>query len=354
MARLFGREWSRKELQERVGRMEQLAGVRLSVLSDGPERGVRIADITTGSGFAFTVLIDRGMDIGPASFNGRALAWQSSTGAVGPWFYQPEEYEWLYGFHGGLLVTCGLTAAGAPSQDEDGTHGLHGRISNLPAFQVNTGSRWVGDDYEVWIKGQVRETSVFGHDLLLTRIITARLGESRLLVEDVVENVGFKRSPLMVLYHCNFGFPVVDEGSELVVNDQSVRPRDEVAAPGLSTHAAFEKPQAEYAEQVFYHDPIPDEEGFCTAAIVNRALDGGEGLAAYVRYRKAELPNLIEWKQMGVRDYVVGLEPANCLPEGRLAERTRGTLQFLAPGERREFHLELGAVTGEEAIAALG
>ena len=38
----------------------------------------------TGGGLAFTVLIDRGLDIGPADYKGIPLAWQSGTGAADP------------------------------------------------------------------------------------------------------------------------------------------------------------------------------------------------------------------------------------------------------------------------------
>jgi len=56
-----------KELARRVGTMKQLAGIRTSVLDDGKARGIRIADIDNGSGFRFTILLDRGMDIGEAN-----------------------------------------------------------------------------------------------------------------------------------------------------------------------------------------------------------------------------------------------------------------------------------------------
>jgi hypothetical protein len=46
-----------------------------------------------------------------------------------------------------------------------------------------------------------------------------------------------------------------------------------------------------------------------------------------------------------------GLEPANCRTLGRRAERDRGTLQMLSPGERREFRLELGVLSGAEEVA---
>ncbi|HJZ45567.1 MAG TPA: aldose 1-epimerase family protein [Roseiflexaceae bacterium] len=353
MAQLYGQEWTRAALLRHVGDIGQLAGARLAELSDGPGRGVRVADVTTGGGLYFSVLIDRGLDIGAASLDGFPLAWRSSSGVTHPALFEPQGAGWLRGFGGGLLTTCGLTAAGASGEDELGAYGLHGRASALPASLTAAGGRWEGDDYVIAIEGQTRETAVFGFDLLLTRRISARLGERRLTIEDRVENMGDTPAPLMLLYHCNFGFPLVAAGSQLLMNGETPVPRDTAAVAGLAGHARFEAPVPGYAEQVFFHAPRADQGGMVTAAIVNRALDGGQGLAAYVRYRQVELPNLIEWKQMGAGTYVVGLEPANCLVMGRAAERKRGTLQMLAPGESRSFLVELGAARGREGIAVI-
>jgi hypothetical protein len=111
----------------------------------------------------------------------------------------------------------------------------------------------------------------------------------------------------------------------------------------------MDAPQAGYAEQVFFHEVNADANGFVMAAVVNVELK----LAGYVSYRQEELPNLVQWKQMGAGTYVLGLEPANCLVMGRQAERERGTLQMLAPGEMREMILRLGVLEGETEIAAL-
>jgi hypothetical protein len=48
--------------------------------------------------------------------------------------------------------------------------------------------------------------------------------------------------------------------------------------------------------------------------------------------------------------YVVGLEPANCLVLGRAYERKAGTLQFLEPGEVRQYDLVLDVLWGMDAI----
>jgi hypothetical protein len=50
---LWGRRWTRPELLARVGRLEQVAGIRLVEGGDGAERGARILRCTTGAGFDF-------------------------------------------------------------------------------------------------------------------------------------------------------------------------------------------------------------------------------------------------------------------------------------------------------------
>src|SRR5688572_3845889 len=127
---LFGRSWTRAELLARVGDVSQLGGARPLRFEDGPEDGVQAAELRTGSGLALTVLPGRGMDIGFAEFNGAPLCWRSATGEVHAAHYNPRGEEWLRGFYGGLLVTCGLTTAGWPSVDEGEDLPLHGPASS--------------------------------------------------------------------------------------------------------------------------------------------------------------------------------------------------------------------------------
>ena len=53
-------------------------------------------------------------------------------------------------------------------------------------------------------------------DVRLPRRVWARLGESRLFIDDLVENLGHAPVPHMIAYHVNPGFPVLDEGSEFI------------------------------------------------------------------------------------------------------------------------------------------
>ncbi len=353
MARLFGETMSRGDLLARTGNISQLGGVTAAELSDGFERGVRIANVRTGSGFDFTVLVDRGLDIGPAAYCGTPLAWRSPTTAVAPAFFEPDGLGWLRGFQGGLLTTCGLTYFGAPGLDEGIPLGLHGRASYLPATQFTYGGAWRGDDYDLWVSGQTRESSVFGANLVLRRRIGCRLGEAQFVVEDSVTNEGYEPTPHMLLYHINLGFPVVAEGSELLTSPGRVVPRDEDAAKGLGRQNSFEPPTPGYKEQVFYHELSADQEGYVLAAIVNRGFCGGRGLGVYVRFRKAELPWLVQWKMMGQGHYVCAIEPATNLVGGRALERSEGRLLTLQPGATRRYHLEIGILASRADIEAL-
>jgi hypothetical protein len=349
MARLYGRDWTRGELLQRVGDIQQLGGVRLVTLADGKERGVRAAEFRTGTGFQFTVLIDRGLDISAAEYCGRPLAWRSMTDEAHPMYYEPGGLGFLRTFYGGLLVTCGLSSVGPPEVDGAQSLGLHGRVSHLPAKNVWADGAWEGDEYRFWIRGKVQESVVFGENLLLTREISARLGENRLTVRDRVENVGYSPAEHMLLYHVNPGFPVVDAGSVLISPTRRAVPRDAAAEQGQEAYARFEAPTAEYAEKVYLHEMAAGPDGRVAVALVNRTLGHGVSL----RYPMAALPSFVEWKMMGQGNYVVGIEPANCSVFGRSAERERGTLQRLEPGETREYELEIGVLTAGTEIEAL-
>jgi hypothetical protein len=350
MPRLYGRSFTKADLLRRIGNISQVGGIEAYTLSEGNEFGVRALDFRTGTGFHFVVLPDRGMDIPLAEFRGQSLCWRSPTGQVGSAHYDFIGTGWLRSFYGGLLTTCGLVSAGAPSRDNGEDLPLHGRVSHIPARNVAFDGEWDGDEYIFWAQGKIRETSVFGPNVLLTRKVWSRLGESRLWIEDTVENQGFAATPHMCLYHINAGFPVLDAGAELIIATRSVTPWLPASERGLKECRHFTDPIEDFEEQVFYHDVVADEEGYCHVALVNRDFDRGTGFGLYVRYRQDNLPNLIEWKMLGEGTYAVGIEPANCLPEGRDKERQRGTLQFLEPGERREYRLEIGVLASEEEI----
>ncbi len=349
MVDLFGRSWSRAELLERVGDVSQLGGARMVRFAEGPEDGVLAAELRTGSGLNFAVLPGRGMDIGFAEYRGMPLCWRSSTGEVAAAHYEPAGDGWLRGFSGGLMATCGLTTAGWPSTDEGQELPLHGRASYLPARNVYVDGEWQGDNYVMWAQGRTRETVVFGEDVRLTRRVWARLGENRLFVDDIVENLSHKTVPLMLAYHVNVGFPLLDDGSELISSAQEIEPITDDREAALTDSAHYGPPRENWQAIVLIHRLLPSQDGWATSALVNRRL----GLGLYIKQRPEQLPWLWQWKQLDRGAYVAGVEPANCFGRGRADDRKRGTLQFLEPGEQRAISLEIGVLDSPAAIGAL-
>lgn len=352
MATLYGKTYGKEELLKRVGDISQIGGVKPIELVNGNERGVRAAQFKTGTGFNFTVLLDRSLDICAADYCGQSLCWRSSTGETAPAFYEPQGLGWLRSFYGGLLTTCGLTYIGAPDVDQGQELGLHGRVSNIAAKNVYMDGSWDGDDYIMWIQGKVQETAVFQENLVLHRKISARLGENCLYIDDVVENMGHNTTEHMMLYHINGGFPVIEQGSRIVAPILKTTPRDSEAQKGLDEFATFGAPTVGFSEQVYFHDVAPDADGFVHSALINKGFNDGQGFGFYTKYRKEQLPVLIEWKMTGEGLYVVGMEPGTNRGDGRSLERKEGRLIFLKPGETRSYHLEIGVLAGQEEIAA--
>jgi hypothetical protein len=340
MPKLWGKEWSKDELRKHCGQLAQIAGVARYELQDGFEKNVEVLDIKTGSGLRFGVCPSRGMDIIFAEHNGRSLCWNSSTGVLHPAHYEAQNLGWLRGFHGGLLATCGFSSYGRDSCDEGEYYGLHDRASYLPATHVKVFEEWNGEEYEIAVEGTLRQTRVFGPNIAVTRRISTTLGANSLRITDRAVNDAYESAPFVILYHCNFGFPVVSQHSIIRAPSIHCEPFDAFAAASATTWMNLETPQAGLAERCYFHTMQPDENGNVRAEIWNQELEFG----AYLEYSFAALPHFTQWKMMGARTYVNGLEPSNAPLASRADLRTKGTLPLLEAGEERTFELELGAL----------
>ena len=325
------------ELKPYVGTMDQLARIRTSVLDDGRGRGIRIADVDNGSGLRFTVLLDRGMDIGDASFNGVPFVYQTPVGLVHPSHFEPDGFRWLRSFGAGLLTGCGLRNVGSPEAEKgmrvDGPLGLHGRLSNTPAEDIAVSKGWKDGKYCLSVCGIIREVSFFGENLELRRTISTAMGDNSITISDEVTNRGVRPSPLMLLYHINAGFPLLNESSVVKGKVKSTVPRNEAAAAGIKEWNRCQPPTDSYTEQCFFHDVDADADGMARMTLSNPE----SGMAMEVAYRKAELPYFTQWKMMGRQEYAVGLEPANCHPDGQTPEQQNGALKTIEAGNTIEF-----------------
>lgn len=350
---LWGREISRDDLAARVGRLEQVAGVRLVTLADGASRGVRVLEFDVGGGLRFDVLVDRAFDIGACSFRGMPLAWISPVGITGPWYRETPHLGFLRTFGGGLLTTCGLDHTLFPEEDTAEqfafppraveTYPLHGRLSTLPARLVGYGDAWRGGDCVLWAEGEIEQVSVFGERLVLRRRIETVVGSTALTLSDEVANLGYAPTSHMLLYHVNAGWPIVDEGSVLLADSLSVEARGEGS---VDDHHLLGPPRLGATEQVFEQRLRPQPDGSASVAVANLVL----GLGLYQRFPVDALPYHIVWRMLGRTHYVVGIEPSTNAADGRVAARRRGELVELAPGEVRSSFLELGVLDGREAI----
>ncbi|MCX6030355.1 MAG: aldose 1-epimerase family protein [Chloroflexi bacterium] len=348
--RIGNRDYTRAEILRRVGNVNQVGGTRHTVLAEGRATGIAAIDFDTGAGLRFTVLPDRGMDISAASYKGVNLVYLTPNGEVHPAFYEPEGLGWLHTFFGGLLTTCGLTTLGAPGRDGDEDLGLHGRYAATPGRQVCDRTRWEGDDYILEASAVMEECRLFGDKIRLTRTISAHAGARSLAIRDVVENFGYRPSPFTILYHINFGFPLLDASSRAVVSAAESTPRDARSAQGMDEMLAFSAPVPGCEEQNFSHRMSLDAHGDSYAGLINRELH--DGLGVYIRFDGRALPYLNEWKMMGEGDYVAALEPCNAPCDNRGVLRQRGLLPFLAPGETQEIRVEIGVLEGEAEIRA--
>lgn len=344
---LYGRTYTRRDLEAHVGRIEQIGGVRRFQWTEGREAGTEMLEVRTAAGLRYLVSPTRALDISLAEFGGAPLTWQSANGDVHPAFYDNRGAEWLRTAVGGLLMTCGLSTVGASGEDEGEALGLHGRIHHLPAHHVSAHGRWQGDEYEITVSGEVAETRIFGENLRLRRTLRSWLGQNRLVLTDVVENAGFQPVPLMILYHFNFGFPLLGEATTVAFPSRRVVARD--AGVPLQDYDRWAAPDPTLAERVYYHEGLtPEADGRVAVQIYNPQFPmagGGERpLTVRLAWNPQQLPKLVQWKMPGAGVHVLGIEPANCTVAGRAAERQQGTLEMLVPGETRTFALELDVI----------
>ncbi len=345
--RLYGETLNRRELAARSGSFSQFAGVRLSTLGDGVERGVRQLEFRTGSGLRFTVLVDRAMDIAECEHNGRAVGWHSPSGFRHPGLHDYEGEGGLGWFRSmsGLLITCGLDHVLFMHDDPAGHYfygprekvssSLHGRIGTIPARLTGYGETWNGDACVLWAEGVVQQSTVFGEDLHLIRRIEADVGGDEIRLIDRVVNHGFYRTPHMYCYHINVSHPVVAEGSRYVAPVKDViwaAHQDKYRAQGTG-YRTFPAPIVNFHEQVWQHDMAADAAGKVNVAVVNEAL----GFGFEVETRKDQFPAMYEWQNLHAGHYAVGIEPSTNHVMGKDFARERGELIWLEHGEERRY-----------------
>ena len=329
-------------------------------LCGGLRDGVDVVEVDNGT-FRFVVVPTRGMGVWEASLGDLRLGWQSPVkGPVHPAFVRVSEASglgWLDGFDE-MLVRCGLESNGAPVFNDDGTvrYGLHGKIANIPAHQVEVAVD--GDSGEIRVTGVIDEARLFFNKLRMTTTYTTRAGQPGMTITDTITNISAEPGELELLYHTNFGLPLVGPGAKVVLPVRKMAPRDAAGAGNLDQWDTYGPETPGAPEAVFFFELAADAAGATQATLRDAA--GNQGVT--LRFNKSQLPYFTLWKnrQAAVDGYVTGLEPAINFPNARSFEKEQGRVAVLAPGESRSFELSLevhldaaGVEAAEQAVAKL-
>ena len=319
-----------------IGHNSQIEGVEEHRLVGGRGDGMRLVEVHTAAGLDLTVVPDRCCDISRARFKGINLSYMSPCGYVAPAWYDNRGSGWLRSFTAGFLTTCGLNNVGSPNTDGEEVLPLHGSIANTPAERF----WWTEDGKSFELRSQMSDETIFDRKLRLSRRVRVSKTAPEFEITDTVANTGDRVEPFEILYHMNMGYPLLDEDSVITIPSERVTPRDDHAAEDLANWMRMEKPTPGYQERCYYHT-FPDSRGL--AAIWQPKL----GIGLEIAFDAKKLDGFVEWKMMGVRDYVLGLECGNCTPDGRDAMRKSGKLKFLAPGESVEYSVKIRIIEEE-------
>ena len=328
-----------KAMLARTGNPHQVFYAQRMRLSEGKGDGLDVIEVENGV-LRFWVLPGRGMDIGRLSCRGVNLSFLSKGGFAQSAHYDAYQMEGLHTFAGGMLTTCGLRNVGGANECDGESFGFHGRIGQTPAEEVGIQYCLDGDKPLIRITGTVREGRLFGDMLELQRTITVLYGEPSFTIEDTVRNLSPNSADIMLLYHCNMGYPLLSEDAEFLTGNKFLRPVTEVAAKGVDKRYQFKAPVPAEPEQCFYYTQRGAANGKAFGACVNEKL--GMGLA--VCTNPEELPLMCNWQSWASGDYAMGIEPATCYVDGRANNKLANQLVTLEGFGTKQTHVTFEAL----------
>lgn len=339
---------NKAELMKKVGSMQQLACIRPVEFLEGRSNGLRAFEVKNGELF-FSVLADKCLDIGQFSYKGTNFNFLSKPGLQGRNHYDTNGEEALHSIMGGLFFTAGLENICAPFSSNGKDYPMHGRIRTTPAEHLCSDASWQGEDYVLSVSGEMREAELFGENMVLRRKLETKLGSRTVVMTDEIENESYRPEPLMLLYHINIGYPLLDEGTRFYIPTRSVTPRDPESTGHENEYDVMDAPKDNEPEYVFIHDVVANEEGNVVVGVVNESLQLGLKLEFSQKY----LPYFMEWKSTASGDYVVGLEPANSSVYGRAYHEKNNNLHMLGSFEKETNVLKFTVLEGPEELQAV-
>lgn len=336
------------KLMKYCGSIQQMIYARPITYKEGRAEHMNAIEAKCGD-ISFHAMADKALDISDFSYKGMNMTFMAKPGLEGRNQYDTNGDEALRSIMGGLFFTCGLENICAPCSVDGKDYPMHGRIRTTPAEHIGTDVVRDGDDYKLVITGEMREAELFGENMVLRRKIESKLGENSITVTDEVENQSFRPEPLMLLYHCNMGYPFLNENCELYVPSASVKGREKFSEDHVDRWNVMDTPKDNEEEYVFIHDMQSDENLDTMALVVNHELEIG----LCISFNQKNLPYFMEWKSMASGDYVLGLEPSNSSVYGKLYHIEHDDVHYLQPFEKETNTLRFSIVEGKEKIDEL-
>jgi hypothetical protein len=330
--------------------------VRKITLHGGKQEGVDLVIVDNGT-LKLNIIPTRGMGVYSVTSGDVRLGWDSPVKeVVHPQFVNLQGrggLGWLDGFNE-WMVRCGLESNGHPGTDkfinnvgDEATMDLtlHGKIANIPASEVEV----IVDDappYRIHVRGRVDERMFYGPKLELQTEISTEPGSNSFRVEDVITNRGGQDQEFELLYHTNYGHPLLEEGSTFLAPASRVVPFNDHAAKEIAHYAEYAGPKLGFVEQVYCLYPLADKDGRTVIALQNKAHDRGVSLSFSVK----DLPYVTLWKNTNAEaeGYVTGLEPGTNFPANRRIERAYGRVPKLAPGAGHKATIDFAIQTTAE------
>ena len=295
----------------KISNQRQMASLTRYTVTEGREKGLEIIDCNNGN-IRFLLNVSKACDMMQLYHRGENVSFISKNG------FTKRETPFMNRFEGGMIYTCGLDSVGGREGFE-----VHGSLHNIPAVITRAECGEAG----ITVEAEIRDTELFGKNLVFKRRITSPVGGDSVTVEDTLVNEGFRDEDYCLLYHINVGYPMLDEGARVELDAERCTPRTPWSRENEKT--AFEVSL-----------PEPNREECCyflklrrpTASLVNQKL----GKAFRLEYSADTLPCFVEWQSMASGDYALGLEPCTAELDDTFAYRV------IEPGERIAFRLSLG------------
>ena len=271
-------------MNPKIGNDEQRCSATRVQVTEGRGNGARLIYVANGK-LNFVLAESNALDVLRLWYRGVNVGFVSKNGL----YTAPDDF--LHSFPCGMLYTCGLDVIGGVEG-----HPVHGRIHSIPAEVKELRANEAG----VRIVAEIRDTALFGENLVVTRTIETVAESAELKLTDRIENRAFRDEKYCLLYHVNVGWPFVDVGAVIKGNFVESRPRTPLAAREKAKMLVVEPPVDNFEEACYFHRT---RDG--VVSLVNKKL----GLAFTVR---SSLKKFVEWKSRASGDYVIGLEPCTC------------------------------------------